>query len=167
MKKGSLTWCRNTIVAPKTMVVHHKNAAIARATMVRAWSLHTITLRALRVALLFRCLWFQANWTVLWWVACGLSGTTPFWCKGGSRYVEGCWRFPYVKIKNRKFPFHVFERHEIHIQYFEDLLRGSSSFTGVRLRLLNFSKFSNFRIRITDKSEFQTNQNFRISSMQK
>ena len=26
-------------------------------------------------------------------------GTTPVGCKGGSWYVEGCWGFPYLKIK--------------------------------------------------------------------
>ena len=25
------------------------------------------------------------------------DGTTPVWCRGGSRYVEGCWGFPYLK----------------------------------------------------------------------
>ena len=26
-------------------------------------------------------------------------GTTPVGCRGGSRYVEGCWAFPHLKIK--------------------------------------------------------------------
>ena len=26
-------------------------------------------------------------------------GTTPVWCRGGSWYVQGCWEFPYLKIK--------------------------------------------------------------------
>ena len=25
--------------------------------------------------------------------------TTSAWCRGWSRYVEGCWRFPYLEIK--------------------------------------------------------------------
>ena len=25
-------------------------------------------------------------------------GTTPVWCRGGNRYVEGCWGVPYLKI---------------------------------------------------------------------
>ena len=25
-------------------------------------------------------------------------GTTPVWCRGGSRYVWGCWGFPYLKM---------------------------------------------------------------------
>ena len=29
-------------------------------------------------------------------------GTTPVGCKGGTRYVEGCWGFPYLKIKKCK-----------------------------------------------------------------
>ena len=27
------------------------------------------------------------------------DGTTPIWCRGGSRNVERCWGFPYVKIE--------------------------------------------------------------------
>ena len=27
------------------------------------------------------------------------SSTTPVWCRGGSRYVEGCSGIPYLKIK--------------------------------------------------------------------
>ena len=30
--------------------------------------------------------------------------TTSVWCKGGSRYVEGCWGFPYLKINKLLFP---------------------------------------------------------------
>ena len=36
----------------------------------------------------------------------------------------------------------LFDRYEIHIQDFVDLLRGSSSFPGARLRLYNFFKIS-------------------------
>ena len=27
--------------------------------------------------------------------------TTPVGCRGGNRYVEGCWGFPYLKIKKK------------------------------------------------------------------
>ena len=55
-------------------------------------------------------------------------GTTPVWCRGGSRYVEGYWGFPYLKIEKfvgfAKNPFHVFDRYEILIQDFWDLFTG-------------------------------------------
>ena len=48
------------------------------------------------------------------------------WCKGGSRYVEGCWGLPYLRIEKfvglTKFPFHVFDRYDIHIHYFKDFI---------------------------------------------
>ena len=40
--------------------------------------------------------------------------------RGGSRNVEGCWGFPYLKITKFvgfiKLPFHVFDRYEIHME---------------------------------------------------
>ena len=36
-------------------------------------------------------------------------GTTSVWCRGGRRYVQGCWGFPYLKIeKFVGFTIHVF-----------------------------------------------------------
>ena len=47
-------------------------------------------------------------------------------CRGGSRNADGCWGFPYLKIKKfvgfTKFPFHVFDRYEIHIQDFWEFI---------------------------------------------
>ena len=37
--------------------------------------------------------------------------TTPVWCRGGSRYVEGCWGFRYLKIK-------LFFHFDFHFVYF-------------------------------------------------
>ena len=42
-------------------------------------------------------------------------------CKGGSRYVEGFWGLPYLKIeKLANFHFMLCDRYEIHIQDVED-----------------------------------------------
>ena len=46
-----------------------------------------------------------------------------FLCRGGYRNVEGCWGFPHLKklVGFTKFPFHVFGRYSIIIQYVGDL----------------------------------------------
>ena len=67
--------------------------------------------------------------------------------QGGSRYVEGCGGFPYLKIeKFAYFPFMFL----IDMKFISNILkicsRGSSSFVGARLRLSDFSKFQNFKI---------------------
>ena len=51
-----------------------------------------------------------------------------------------------------------FDRYEIHIQAFGDLLQGSSSFCGPRLRLFIFSNFQHFKV-----SKFPI---FKISKLQ-
>ena len=65
-------------------------------------------------------------------------------CRGGSRNVEGCWGFPYLKIqKLANCHFIFFDRYEIHIQDFED-------FYGVLQRCLvqvfEMSAFQNVNI---------------------
>ena len=48
---------------------------------------------------------------------------------------------PYLKIqKLQNVHFMCFDRYEIHIQYFEDVLRGDASFSGARLRKNTFLK---------------------------
>ena len=53
--------------------------------------------------------------------------------RGGGRYVEGYWGFPYLKIEKfvgfTTFPFHVFDRYDIHIQDFEEVFTGLLSFS--------------------------------------
>ena len=45
-------------------------------------------------------------------------------CRGGSRNVEECWGFPYLKIQKLSIVhFMFFDRYEIHIQDFEDVFR--------------------------------------------
>ena len=48
------------------------------------------------------------------------------------------WAFPYLKIHEyggfTKFPFHVFDRYEIHIQAFGDIVYGNLSFVNPHLR---------------------------------
>ena len=45
-------------------------------------------------------------------------------CRGGSRYVEGCWRFPYLKIKKRFLGFLLsWFRMFCGVQHFKDLSR--------------------------------------------
>ena len=59
----------------------------------------------------------------------------------------GCWGFPYMKIEKfvgfTKFPFHVFDKYEIHMQDFEELLRGSSSFPGTSFDIAIFQNCKN------------------------
>ena len=57
--------------------------------------------------------------------------------------------------KVTKFPFHVFDRYEINILDFEDLLRGSSSSVGARLRNWKTSNFQNCKLRHFKTSIFQ------------
>ena len=72
-------------------------------------------------------------------------GTTPIWCRGGNRYVEGCWGFRYLKIEKfvgfTKCPFHVFDRYEMHIQDFEDF--GYGNLHHFPVSVFDFSKFVN------------------------
>ena len=78
-------------------------------------------------------------------------------CRGGSRNVEGCWGVHHLKIE--KLPnvhLMLFDRYEIHIQYFEHVLRGSSSFAGARLRLYNFSKFETSTCQISNCQTFKS-----------
>ena len=82
-----------------------------------------------------------------WEVLRNDSNEMSVWCRCGSRYVEGCWGFPHLKIQKLPYcHFMFFDRYEIHIQDVEDFLRGSSSFSGVRLRLVNFSNVQNLEI---------------------
>ena len=85
-------------------------------------------------------------------------------CRGGSRYVERCWGFPYLKIQ--KLPI-------CHFMFLVDLkfiskilkncLRGSSSLFGVRLRLFNFSKLQKSKCRRIK----QNKTNFEVSKASK
>ena len=67
---------------------------------------------------------------------------------GGSRNVEGCWGFPYLKKeKLPKFNFIFFDRYGIHIQDFVDfiyamfmIVRSSSSEHLIKGEVLNISK---------------------------
>ena len=111
-------------------------------------------------------------------------GTTSVWCRGGSRYVEGCWGIPDLKsdagvgigtlIGDRDylarkyihwfdlppFRFMFFDRNEIHIQAFQEispakLVPGdSSSSTFHEFQEFIISKFQKFR-----NSEFQKFKN--------
>ena len=68
-------------------------------------------------------------------------GTTPVWCRGASRNVEGCWGFPYLKIqKLPNFHFMLLIDVKFISKVFKICLRESSSFPGARLRLFNFSE---------------------------
>ena len=86
-------------------------------------------------------------------------------CRGGSRNVEGHWGFPCLKIEKfagfAKFPFHVFDRYEIHIQYFEEMCKdhflvqmfGSSSFHISKVQKLQITNFI-FQLRISKFQNF-------------
>ena len=115
------------------------------------------------------------EWPSLHWLGCcpgagrGLADRTlplgwVFWCRGGSRYVKGCWGFPYLQRKRfkvswflvswfqqlfyvfkgyplhiNKFPFHVFDKYEIHIQDLLDFVGRVS----IIFRCPPFRKMSN------------------------
>ena len=82
------------------------------------------------------------------------------WCRGGSRYVEGCWGFPYLRIQKLPSCHFMFL---IYIKCVSNILQicaqRSSSFSSARLRLFNFSKFPNFKIFKVSKYKVPTFRN--------
>ena len=76
-------------------------------------------------------------------------GNTPVWCRGGSRYVEGCCGFHYLKIqKLPNFCFMVFDRYEIPIQDFNEMFTGIfiiSRCLSSTFQLLQMSKHQNLK----------------------
>ena len=99
-------------------------------------------------------------------------GTTPVWCRGGSRNVEGCWGFPHLKIEKLAIsPFMFFDRYVIHIRDFEDFCTAINNinneipdFEFPTFQFPNF-KFQIFKLSSRLFSNFQ-GPSFQISKFQ-
>ena len=89
-------------------------------------------------------------------------GTTPVWCRGGNRYVETCWGFPYLnKEKFVGFTIHAFLIDMKFIsKILKNILQGSSScplpiFTNFACSNVQIPKFSIFQFTKNQTYNFQ------------
>ena len=100
----------------------------------------------------------------------GVCFGRPVWCRGASRYVGGCWEFPYLKIQKLQNSHFIFYRCAIHIQDLEEHFAGIFIIARCPSSIFNFPKFKNSKFQNCkiskksqiNKSKFQSSKIFLI-----